>query len=75
MENELPSQLHHLVVILHLKEDLQLNEDAGYVATRSRSAPFEVDLFEGDVAVPDLCTFLPGMPGFVTFGEADEVSV
>ena len=75
VENALHSHLHHLVVILHLKEDLQLNEDAGYVATRSRSAPFELDLFEGDVAVPDLCTFLPGMPSRVPFGEADEVSV
>ena len=81
-ENELHSHLHHLVVILHLKEDLQLTDDARYVASRSRSAPFEVDLFEGDVAVPDLCTFLPlwkmgrweGV-GHVPGGEADEVSV
>ena len=59
VENVLPGHLHHLVVILHLKEDLQLIDDAGYVASRSRSAPFEVDFLEVDVAVPDLCTFLP----------------
>ena len=82
VENELHSHLHHLVVILHLKEDLQLlRDDAGYVASRSRSAPFELDMFEGDVAVPDLCTILPPViptwegVGHVPGGEADEVSV
>ena len=80
VENELHSHLHHLVVILHLKEDLQLIDDAGYVASRSRSAPFEVDFLEVDVAVPDLCTFLPVIPrwegvGHVPVGEADPVSV
>ena len=78
VENDLHSHLHHHVV--HLKEEPLLRDDAGYVATRSRSAPFELDLFEGDVAVPDLCTFLPGIPrwegaGHIPVGEADEVSV
>ena len=80
MENDVHSHLHHLVVILHFKEDLQLKDDAGYVATRSRSALFELDRFEGDVAVPDLCTFLPEIPrwegvGHVPGGEAVDVSV
>ena len=78
MENVLHSQLHHFVVILHLKEDLPAKVDAGYVATRSRSAPFEKDSLEVDVAVPDLCTFLPEVPrweglGHVPGGEADDV--
>ena len=60
VENVLPGHLHHLVVILHFKEDLQLKDDARFVVTRSRSAPFELDSFVGDVAVPDLCNFLPG---------------
>ena len=79
MENVLHSQLHHFTVfILHLKEDLPAKVDAEYVATRSRSAPFEKDSLEVDVAVPDLCTFLPEIPrweglGHVPGGEADDV--
>ena len=78
MENGLVSHLH-LLVILHFKEGLQLTDEAGYVASRSRSAPFVVDLFEGDVAALDLCTFLhPVVPtcdgvGLVPFSELDEV--
>ena len=55
VENYPPSHLHHLVAILHFKEDLQFLHDAGWVASRSRTAPF-------DVAVPDLCTVLPHLP-------------
>ena len=76
VDNALHSQLHHL--LLHLKEDLLLgDDDAGYVASRSRSAPFEKDLFGDDVAVPDVCTCLPVIPrwqgvGHVPVGEVDE---
>ena len=76
VENELHSHLHHLVVlVVHLKEEPQLRDDAGYVASRSRSAPFELDRFEGDVAVRDLCTLLPGTPEGVPFGEAVQADV
>ena len=62
VENCFHSHLHHLVVIFHLKEDLVLNGDAQFVATRSRSAPFESAELVGDIAAPDLCVFLHVCP-------------
>ena len=79
VENSVHSHLHHLVVIFHLKEPLLLDGDAWFVAIRSRRAPVESAVLVGDIAVRDLCVFLPVCPrrregvGHDPGGETEEV--
>ena len=79
VENSVPSHLHHLVGIFHLKEPLLLDGDAWFVAIRSRRAPVESAVLVGDIAVRDLSECLQVLPprgvpvGLEPGGDTEEV--